>query len=154
MNDPWLTPDQQRIWRQWLRVQAELPAALNRQLQADHQLSLQDFDVLVHLSEAPEAKLRISALAEELQWEQSRLSHHLRRMEQRGLVSREPCPIDARGSFACLTESGRERLDAAAPSHVATVRRHLFDHLTPAQLGVLDEITGAVLGGLTPAIAI
>lgn len=145
---PWLTDNQQRVWRQWLSVQARFPAALNRQLQSDHQLSLQDFDVLVHLSEAPEGRLRISALAEQIQWEQSRLSHHLRRMEQRGLVRRDPCPEDARGFFAILTESGEARLLAAAPGHVGAVRQHLFDRLRPAQLTALDEITDAILSGL------
>jgi DNA-binding MarR family transcriptional regulator len=145
---PWLTEEQQRVWRQWLGVQAQLPAALNRQLQTDHQLSLQDFEVLVHLSETPQGRLRISALAEELQWEQSRLSHHLRRMERRDLVCREPCPADARGFFAVLTESGRGRLVAAAPSHVMTVRQHLFDQLTAGQLAALDEITLVILNSL------
>lgn len=146
---PWLTDNEQRVWRQWLSVQARFPAALNRQLQSDHQLSLQDFDVLVHLSEAPEGQLRISALAEQLRWEQSRLSHHLRRMEQRGLVRRAPCTEDARGFYAILTESGAARLLAAAPGHVATVRRHLFDRLSPAHVTALDEITAAILGSLT-----
>lgn len=145
---PWLTDAQQRVWRRWLSVQARLPAALNRQLQTEHQLSLQDFEVLVHLSEAQNGRLRISALAEHLQWEQSRLSHHLRRMEHRDLVRRDPCPEDARGFFATLTEAGHNRVRAAAPGHVATVRRHLFDRLDAAHLTALNEITTAILDGL------
>lgn len=143
--DPWLTDAQQQIWRDWLSVQTRLPAALNRQLQTEHELSLPDFDVLVHLSEAEHDRLRMSALAEELQWEQSRLSHHLGRMEKRGLVRREPCPDDARGSFACLTELGRERLEAAAPGHAATVRTLLFAHLTRAQQDAVADFTRAIL---------
>lgn len=152
-SEPWLSEAEQDVWRDWLTVQARVPGVLNRELQADRQLSLQDFDVLVRLSEAPAERLRVSLLAEALGWEQSRLSHHLVRMAKRGLVSREPCPDDARGSFACLTDQGRERLVAAAPGHAATVRRLLFDRLSPAQLAALADLTGTILTALDAADA-
>ncbi|MDO5499033.1 MAG: MarR family transcriptional regulator [Propionibacteriaceae bacterium] len=152
-GDIWLTQEQQLVWRDWLSVQARLMAALNRQLQADHDLSLQDFEVLVHLSEAPEERLRLSALAERLRWEQSRLSHHLTRMTKRDLVRREPCPDDARGSFACLTETGRGRLEAAAPSHAATVRALLFAPLSSDQLEAFARVTRTTLATLDEAEA-
>ncbi|WP_432560598.1 MarR family winged helix-turn-helix transcriptional regulator [Granulicoccus sp. GXG6511] len=152
-DDIWLTETQQRVWRDWLNVQARLLAALNRQLQNDHDMSLQDFEVLVQLSEAPEEKLRLTALAEALRWEQSRLSHHLTRMTKRDLVVREPCPEDARGSFACLTATGRARLEAAAPSHAATVRALLFDPLGTADLQRISTATQAILTALERAEA-
>lgn len=150
-GDTWLTDGQQRVWRDWLDVQARLLAALNRQLQSDHDLSLQDFEVLVHLSEAPEGRLRLTALAEKLRWEQSRLSHHITRMTKRGLVHREPCADDARGSFACLTPTGRLRLAEAAPGHAATVRALLFDPLSGDELAALDAVTRTMLTALKKA---
>lgn len=147
--DPWLTDDQQQLWRDWLSVQTRLPAVLNRELQADQQLSLSDFDVLVHLSEAEDGRLRMSALADQLAWEQSRLSHHLGRMEKRGLVYREPCPQDARGSFACLAELGRVRLQAAAPGHAGTVRALIFEHLTDQEQATLAGLVHRILDRIT-----
>lgn len=150
-DEIWLSDDQQRVWRDWLSVQARLPAALNRQLQNDHDLSLQDFEVLVQLSEAPDERLRLSVLAERLRWEQSRLSHHLTRMAKRDLVRREPCVDDARGFFACLTTTGRRRLAEAAPSHAATVRRLLFDALAPADLAAFGGVIATILASLDRA---
>ncbi|MDO5682076.1 MAG: MarR family winged helix-turn-helix transcriptional regulator [Propionibacteriaceae bacterium] len=150
-GDIWLTETQQGVWRDWLDVQARLLAALNRQLQADHDLSLQDFEVLVQLSEAPDEKLRLTPLAEALRWEQSRLSHHLTRMAKRGLVSKEPCPNDARGSLACLTPAGRNRLEAAAPSHAALVRSLLFTGLNEAGVTALGDANKAILAALDRA---
>lgn len=147
-DNTWLTETQQHVWRDWLDVQARLLAALNRQLQNDHDLSLQDFEVLVQLSEAPDQRLRLTALAEKLRWEQSRLSHHITRMTKRGLVRREPCTDDARGSFACLTPTGRARLEEAAPGHAATVRTLLFDPLGPAELEALAAVNRLVLATL------
>lgn len=152
-TEPWLTDEQQDIWRDWLSVQTRLPAVLNRELQADQQLSLPDFDVLVHLSEAEDNRLRMSALAVELNWEQSRLSHQVSRMEKRGLVYREPCPQDARGSFACLTDLGRERLEAAAPGHAGTVRTLLFEHLSEDEQTTLARLVRRVLDRVAVAEA-
>lgn len=101
--------------------------------------------MLVHLSEADDNRLRMSALAEELGWEQSRLSHQVGRMKKRGLIYREPCPQDARGSFACLTDLGRERLEAAAPGHAGTVRNLLFEHLTADEQTMLAHLVRRVL---------
>ena len=99
MDDLWLTDDEQRLWRDWLAVSSLLPAALHRALHADAGLSLPDFDVLVVLSETDGARLRVSELAAALTWERSRASHHLSRMERRGLVTREECEDDGRGWF-------------------------------------------------------
>ena len=92
----WLDDHQQRVWRLWLEVSTTLPAVLNRQLSRDSQLSVQDFEVLVRLSETDGGDMRVVALAEHMGWERSRLSHHLTRMEKRGLIERRVCCSDGR----------------------------------------------------------
>lgn len=142
---PWLTDREMEVWRRWLRVQTELPAALGRDLARDSALSLQDFETLVVLSEAPDDRLRISALAEQMHWERSRLSHHLRRMTARGLVTKEDCEDDGRGSFVALTAQGRAELESAAPSHVRTVRGLFLEGMTDEELGLLGDFLQRVL---------
>jgi len=117
MNNPrWLDESEQRAWRSYLQMHGQLLARLNRQLQADSDLSLADYEVLVTLSEVPAGRLRPFELQRGLQWEQSRLSHQLRRMEHRGLVGREGCTDDRRGAFIVLTDAGRRAIEAAAPT--------------------------------------
>ena len=144
----WLSEAEQRAWRNWLAATAHLPAALNRELQRDADLSLQDFEVLVHLSESTERRARISDLAQALEWERSRLSHHVKRMEKRGLVAREECTDDARGAFVVLAERGRTAIEAAAPGHAATVKRLVFEDLSPAEVETLTAVTGKILARL------
>jgi len=129
-------------------MQAQLAAQLNRELQADSELSHSDFAVLVELTDVDDGRVRVMELARALQWEKSRLSHHLRRMQQRGLVAREECPSDARGAFIVLTAAGRAAIEAAAPKHVETVRRLVFDALTPEQVEALAAISDTVLARL------
>lgn len=145
---PWLTERQQRTWRRWLALNARLPAALHRELQADSDLSLQDFDVLVQLTDTPHGRVRVSELAAALQWERSRLSHHVKRMAGRGLVEREECVEDGRGAFVVLTAAGRDAIERAAPGHVRTVRRLVIDTLTEQELDVLAGIADKVLAAL------
>ena len=146
MTDPrWLDERQQRAWRGYLAMQARLQSQLNRQLQADSGLSLADFDVLVALTDRPDVQVRVLELAEALQWEKSRLSHHLARMERRGLIERRDCPDDARGAFVVLSEAGREAIERAAPAHVETVRRLVFDGLDADQTDALAAIAEGVL---------
>lgn len=144
----WLSDDEQAVWRAFLTVHSELDARLGRNLQASGELSLPEFAVLVHLSESPDEQLRVQALADVLQWQKSRLSHQLTRMERRGLIVRQACPQDRRGSFAVLTDAGREVLNKVAPDHVEQVRRIVFDALTPAQVRALGSACNAVLEGL------
>ena len=92
MSAKWLTPEQQRVWRDYLQVERLLPAQLGRELDG---LSIPEYEVLVNLSEAPGGRLRPFQLGEATQWEQSRLSHQLTRMQRRGLIVREECPGDA-----------------------------------------------------------
>jgi DNA-binding MarR family transcriptional regulator len=142
---PWLTEREMLVWRRWLRLQTELPAALGRDLARGSELSLQDFETLVVLSEAPDERLRISALADQMHWERSRLSHHLRRMSARGLVSKEDCKEDGRGSFVALTEQGRAALDAAAPGHVRAVRGIFLEGMSDEELSLLGRFLERVL---------
>jgi DNA-binding MarR family transcriptional regulator len=144
----WLSERQQHLWRDWLAMNAELPAALHKQLQRDSGLSLPDFDVLVQLTDAADGKVRILVLAHALGWERSRLSHHIRRMETRGLVGREECHDDGRGAFVVLTSAGRDAIERAAPGHARTVRDVVFDCLTGEELDLLARFTAKVRGRL------
>lgn len=146
MASVWLDDDQQRVWRNYLVMGTRLQAAMNRQLQRDCGLSLADYDVLVALSER--GALRIFELAELLGWEQSRLSHQLRRMRDRALVGRSGSAQDRRGAMVDITGAGRAALAAAAPGHVRLVRSVLFDAITPGQLRALDRLTATVLSRL------
>lgn len=147
-TSPWLDDRQQRVWRQWLQSNARLTAALARQLSQDSGTSLADFEVLVHLSESPEGRVRIVQLADTLQWERSRLSHHLTRMEKRGLVERQGCTEDGRGAYAVLTAEGRELIEQVAPGHARTVRDLFFGELTDDELTALDRFTAGLLARL------
>jgi DNA-binding MarR family transcriptional regulator len=145
MTTPWLTDEEQQLWRAWLALGSALPAALHRELQADAGLSLPDFDVLVQLSESADGRLRVSELARSLGWERSRLSHHVGRMERRGLLTREECVDDGRGAFVVLTARGRAAIEEAAPHHVRTVRRLVFDPLTGADVAELTRLVTTML---------
>ena len=141
----WLTEDEQRAWRGLLQMTAQLNAAMNRQLQNDYGISLADYDVLVVLTEAPAGRRWVFEIADALAWEQSRVSHHLARMQRRGLIVREECAADARGAFVVLTEAGRAAIERAAPAHVDMVRELVFDGLSPDQLAALTTVTSRVL---------
>lgn len=144
-ESPWLSADAQHLWRRWLRLNALLPTALHRELQTDAGLSLPDFEVLVQLTDSPNGRVRVTDLARELNWERSRVSHHVTRMENRGLVKRSECREDGRGAWVVLTGKGRAAIEQAAPGHAATVRRLIFDDLSPKELAVLDGVIGRVL---------
>lgn len=146
IDTPWLDQEEMTLWRLWLRLQTELPAALGRALALDSELSLQDFETLVWLSEAPGEQLRISALAEQMHWERSRLSHHLRRMSARGLVTKQDCPDDGRGSFVGLTHAGRAALEKAAPGHVRAVRALFLDGIEQDERDAMRRFLERVLG--------
>ena len=147
----WLTEDEQRAWRALLQMSGRLDAHLNRELQDSSGLSKVDYDVLVPLSEAPEGRLRVFQLSQALCWEQSRLSHHLGRMQKRGLVRREDCASDRRGAVVVLTAVGREAIERAAPGHAETVRALVFDGTTAAQVAAMTSVAEQVLRRLDDA---
>jgi DNA-binding MarR family transcriptional regulator len=146
----WLDEREDRAWRRFLAMQVQLQRVLGKELQHATGLSHADYAVLVHLSEAPEGRLRPFELSGLAEWEKSRLSHHLTRMERRGLVERQECPSDSRGAFVALTDSGRAAIEAAAPLHVEQVRRWFLSAMTSEQLDVLTAIADEVLSGLEP----
>jgi DNA-binding MarR family transcriptional regulator len=141
----WLDGAELQAWRSFLSMHTQLDAHLRRSLVQGAGMSDADYAVLVHLSEEPSGRLRVFELVRALQWEKSRLSHQLRRMEQRGLIERTECPTDGRGAFVSLTSEGRAAIEAAAPLHVEDVRRHFIDLLTPEQLKSLLDISRTVL---------
>lgn len=149
MAEPrWLTPAEDRAWRAYRLMRARLDLQLTREFARDSGLSDADYDVLSNLSEAEEHRGRLRDLAAKMLWSPSRLSHHIARMEQRGLVAREECPHDGRGAVVVLTPQGWRVLKAAAPAHVDSVRRHLIDLLTPEQVEALAEIGETVVAHL------
>ena len=146
----WLSDDEQRAWRGFLRLHARLNVALGQELTDRSGLSTQDYGVLVVLTDHPDGRARPSELGRELGWEKSRLSHHLRRMEERGLVRRQRCPTDQRGWLLSITPRGRRAIESAAPDHVAAVRRSFIDLLTPTQVRGLADLTEQVLAAWDP----
>jgi DNA-binding MarR family transcriptional regulator len=143
MYSMWLSEDQQRVWRNYLSMSGELQNEMNRQLQRDCGLSLADYDVLVALDERDVC--RVNELGERLGWEQSRLSHQLRRMRSRGLIDRRGADDDRRGATVELTDAGRTALESAAQGHVDLVRDVVFSRISPAELRALHRWTSLVL---------
>jgi DNA-binding MarR family transcriptional regulator len=141
----WLTAQEQHLWRGWLRLNAELAATLQRELQQDAGLSMQDYEVLVHLTDNPDGRVRVTELAGLLQWERSRVSHHIKRMEHRGLVQRAECSEDGRGAFVVITPQGRAVIEEAAPGHVMAVRRLMFDALSEEEKAALATVIDKLL---------
>lgn len=148
----WLTPDQQRAWRALLGMNTQLHAHLAKALQESSDLSYADFAVLVQLTDAPDGRARISELADLLQWERSRLSHHLKRMEARGHIERSSCPEDGRGSYVAVTPIGRSAIEQAAPAHVEQVRALLFEGMSESEMHALTEVSERVMDRLPRAL--
>ena len=146
----WLNDSQRAAWLRLVAVLELLPGTLDSQLRTQAGLTHFEYFVLAMLSEAPERTLRMTALAQRTNATLPRLSHVARRLEDRRLVERFPCPEDGRATNARLTEGGWAAVVAAAPGHVATVRRHVVDALTPEQLEQLRGIADALLARLDP----
>lgn len=144
----WLDEDEMATWLPLVRLLTALPHALDTQLREEAGISHLYYQVLVMLSAAPQDALRMSELARMTSMSLSRLSRAVASLEERGWVERRPCPDDRRGQVAHLLPEGRRALEAAAPGHVAEVRRRVFDHLTPEQVGSLRDISGRLLAGL------
>jgi DNA-binding MarR family transcriptional regulator len=141
----WLDEDEMRAWRRLMQVRSQLMGALDREMQAAHGMSMADYEVLIHVSEAGEQGLRMTELAEALLLSPSGLTRRLDGLVRDGLVTRRSCPSDRRGSYAVLTEAGWRRLQEAAPTHVDGVRRHFIDRLTPKQLQAMADALGVVV---------
>jgi DNA-binding MarR family transcriptional regulator len=144
MDPRWLNSEEQRIWRAYLSMQNVVRRATARQLAQESDMPSAYYEILVHLSEAPDRTMRMSELAVATEGSQSQLSHAVNRLEERGWVQRQRCQQDGRGWYAVLTEAGFAVLAAAAPGHVACVRSVLFDPLSAEQQRMLGEIAGLV----------
>ena len=135
----WLSPDEQRSWLAFISAWTLLNHQLNTDLQSQHGLTIADYEILVRLSETEGQRMRMSELADATLASRSRLSHQVGRMETAGLVTREECAEDRRGSFAVLTEAGWQALVAAAPTHVTGVRANLVDVLSKSEFKALGD---------------
>jgi DNA-binding MarR family transcriptional regulator len=144
----WLDDDEQRTWRAFLTAERLLFDRLERQLQRDAGLPMTYYEILVQLSEAPDRTLRMSQLADSSLSSRSRLSHAVARLEENGWVRRESCADDKRGQLAILTDDGFAALEQAAPSHVESVRAHVFDPLTTDEQEQLRVISTKLLDAL------
>ncbi|MBA8802509.1 DNA-binding MarR family transcriptional regulator [Nocardioides ginsengisegetis] len=150
METRWLTEDERAAWLRLVAVVELLPGVLDSQLRESSGLTHFEYFVLAMLSEEPERTLRMTSLAQRTNATLPRLSHVVRRLEERGMVERFPCPEDGRATNARLTSTGWDAVVAAAPGHVDNVRRHVLDPLTPAQVEQLREIGAALLTRLDP----
>lgn len=135
----WLNGDEQRAWRAWIAASNTLNHRLSADLQEQHDITLADYEILVQLSEHPERRMRMSDLADATLASRSRLSHQVDRLVKRGLVERQECEFDKRGSFAALTDQGWKAIVAAAPDHVESVRTYLVDVLTTQEFEALGK---------------
>lgn len=139
-DQPWLTDDEQSLWRSYLAVTKRLWEQLDKDLEDSMGISLNDYDVLVCISEAEGGSIRMSALADRTFQSKSSLSHSARRLEERGVISRRTTVSDKRGRLCELTDAGRELLESAAPHHVASVRERLLSPLSPVDRQHLGTI--------------
>ncbi|MGW6741488.1 MarR family winged helix-turn-helix transcriptional regulator [Streptomyces sp. NPDC055025] len=139
----WLTEAEQCAWRAHLDVNRLLTHQLEKDLQP-FGLTMNDYEILVNLSESADRRMRMSDLAAATLQSKSRLSHQITRMEAAELVRREHCESDRRGLFAVLTDRGMETMQKVAPHHVASVRKHFIDLLSPEALAELRASLGPV----------
>ena len=136
----WLSDEEQRMWRRYRDANQLLDLAIERQLQLDAAMSQSDYSVLVSLSEAEGGGLRARDLGAALGWDRSRVSHQVRRMEGRGLVSKNECAEDGRGTVVSLTDEGARAIGAVAPKHVEKVRELFIDVVDEDEVRLLTEI--------------
>ncbi|OUZ11654.1 MarR family transcriptional regulator [Aeromicrobium sp. PE09-221] len=153
VNDtPWLSREQQEVWRSFLGGSTVLMDQLDRDLRREHGLSMSEYEILVRLSEAPARSIRMAELAALVAHSRSRITHTIARLEKAGIVGRDQCSTDGRGVTATLTDHGFAVLANAAHTHVRGVHTYLLDNSTPdefAALGRIMERISAQLGGRT-----
>jgi len=147
MATKWLTRREMTAWRSYIETFSDLIGAIERDL-AEHDLTLGDYQVFVYLSEAPGRSMRMCDLADLLQLSPSGLTRRLDGLVKAGFVTREPSTDDRRVMLASLAPDGLAALEAAAPDHVASVRRHVFDHLDGDQVDALASIFQSIKNGM------
>lgn len=141
---PWLTPSEDATWRAYLQGVARFTEELNRRLEKAGELSMSEYEILVRLSEHPEREMRMAELAESVYHTRSRLTHTVRRLEQRKMVTRVRCAEDGRGVNCMLTDAGMQFLVDLAPQHVRDVRELLIDAVAPEDLDALRRVMETV----------
>jgi DNA-binding MarR family transcriptional regulator len=146
-SKPALSPRELRAWRGLLRAHAALTKALDADLEAEHDLPLSSYEVLLHLSHAPGQSMRMCDLASSIILSRSGLTRLIDRLEREGLVERRSCSHDARGSYAVLTPAGQERLQQARSTHLAGVRSLFLDRFSAEELDALGDAWERVLTG-------
>jgi DNA-binding MarR family transcriptional regulator len=144
----WLDDRQQHAWHAYRHLNQHLYATLEDRIERQSGLSGADYAVLVPLSEEPTGLVRARELGTEIGWDRSRLSHHLTRMEKRGLIAREECEADARGLMVRITDTGRQAIETAAPDHADAVHTYFFDLLSVDELETLTTVFDRVLENL------
>ncbi|MDO4685982.1 MAG: MarR family winged helix-turn-helix transcriptional regulator [Corynebacterium sp.] len=142
----WLNDQEQELWRLLLAAVRYVNRGMDNTLQDGHGISVPEFAVLVHLSESKEKETRLRDLCASLNWDRSRTSHQITRMERRGLVVKHRCSEDGRGVIVELTAEGRRRLESAAPDHVESVRQLFFDKVSREELAMLQPALERILG--------
>ena len=146
------TAEELAIWRDYIETAEAIRAELAARLQAESGLSAGDYAVMLALSEADERRLRSSELASGIGWERSRLSHHLGRMERRGLIRRQACPTDSRGAEIVLTDVGARVFRRASAPHLRDIRDVFVDALTPEQIEAAGDVARALRGHLARGV--
>lgn len=140
----WLDPEQQKIWRTYLRATAHVNQSLDTDLRQQG-LDMAEYNILVCLSEAPDRRMRMSQLADEVVHSRSRLTHTVTRLEKRGLVTRETCQDDGRGILASLTPAGLAKIEEVAPIHLESVRGVLVDSMSSEDFRALGRAMASIL---------
>ncbi|WP_053544630.1 MarR family winged helix-turn-helix transcriptional regulator [Corynebacterium deserti] len=145
----WLNTEEQQLWRMILSAVRKMERTLDDTLLEDHQLTTSEYAVLVTLSESGEREMRLRDICQELDWDRSRTSHQITRMDKKGLVSKIKCAGDARGVIVEITPEGERRLKDAVPAHVETVRQLVFDPMEEHHMEGLRSYLTAVLNSNT-----
>lgn len=145
----WLSPEEKAAWLALTALLTKLPGALDAQLSRDAGLTFFEYMVLGILAEAPDGRMRMSALADLTNGTLSRLSHVVRRLQKQGLVEREQCVNDRRTTIAVLTAEGRERVERAAPGHVAHARQLVVDAASPQDLATFGRVGDQIVSRLS-----
>lgn len=147
-----VTDEEWRVWRSFYAMRRQLDRALENQLQTDAGISAADYEILLALFDSPHKRLRSRDLAEIIGWEKSRISHQVSRMVARGLVDRQECKDDLRGTWVGITADGRRAALGAMRKHTTAIRSLFFDVLSPAELAALSSASGKVLDAINPKI--